>query len=68
MGSHCTNVSTQQSMQYYSFALSEADSVLSPTYAVLLESGNSGPVVIDAADTDAYVAAAVISQQLPGML
>ena len=37
-------------------------------YAVLRKSGYSGPVVIDAADTDAYVAAAFISQQLPGML
>jgi len=37
-------------------------------YAVLRESGYSGPVIIDAADTDAYVAAAVISQQLPGTL
>ena len=32
------------------------------------ESGYSGPVVIDAADTDSYVAAAAISHQLPGVL
>ena len=32
------------------------------------ESGYSGPVVIDAADTDTYVAAAVISQQLSSVL
>ena len=37
-------------------------------YAVLCESGYSDPVVIDAADTDAYVAAAVISQQLSSVL
>jgi hypothetical protein len=36
--------------------------------AVLCESGYSGPVVVDAAYTDAYVAAAVIAQQLPGMI
>ena len=32
------------------------------------ESCYIAPVVIDAADTDAYVAAAFISQQLPGIL
>ena len=60
VGSNCTNMSTQQPMQNYSFDKSEADTVLL--------SGYSGPVVINAADTDAYVAAAVISQQLPGTL
>ena len=49
-------------MQNYSFDQSEADTVLFSPYAVLQESGYSGPVVIDAAGTDAYVAAAVISQ------
>ncbi|KAK1893417.1 Serine/threonine-protein kinase ATG1 [Dissostichus eleginoides] len=68
VGSHCTNLSTQQPMQNYSFDQSEADTVLFSTYVVLRESGYSGPVVIDATDTDVYVAAALISQQLPGML
>eukprot|EP00745_Piridium_sociabile_P040935 TRINITY_DN7979_c0_g1_i3.p1 TRINITY_DN7979_c0_g1~~TRINITY_DN7979_c0_g1_i3.p1 ORF type:complete len:449 (-),score=103.89 TRINITY_DN7979_c0_g1_i3:362-1708(-) len=68
VGSHCTNLSTQQPMENYSFDQSEADTILFSAYAVLRESGYSGPVVIDTADTDAYVAAAVISQQLPGML
>ena len=68
VGSHCTNLSTQQPMENYSFDQSEADTVLFSTYAVLHESGYTGPVVIDTADTDAYVAAAVISRQLPGML
>ena len=54
-------------MQNYSFDHSEADTILFSTYAVLRESGYSGPVVIDVADTDAYVAAAAISQLLPGM-
>ncbi|KAJ3603232.1 hypothetical protein NHX12_030974 [Muraenolepis orangiensis] len=69
VGSHCTNLSTQQLMQntgQYSFDQSEADTILFSAYAVLRESGYSGPVVIDTADTDAYVAAAAISQQLPG--
>jgi hypothetical protein len=68
VGSHCTNLSTQQPMPNYSFDQSEADTILFSIYAVLRESGYSGPVVIDATDTDAYVASAVISQQLPGML
>ena len=55
-------------MEKYSFDQSEADTVLFSFYAVLRESGYSGPVGIDAADTDADVAAAVISQQLPGLL
>jgi hypothetical protein len=55
-------------MPNYSFNHSEADNILFSVYAVLRESGYSGHVVIDAADTDAYVAAAAISQQLPGIL
>ena len=46
----------------------QADTIIFSAYAVLRESGYSGPVVVDAADTDADVAAAVIAQQLPGML
>ena len=61
-------MSTQQAMENYSFDQSEADTVLFSVYAVLRESGYSGPVVIDAVDTDAYVAAAFISRQLPGIL
>ncbi len=37
-------------MQNYSFDQSEADTILFSAYAVLRESGYSGPVVIDAAD------------------
>ena len=57
-------MSTQQPMQNYSFDQSEADTAL----FFLHESGYSDPVVIGAADTDAYVAATVISQQLPSVL
>ena len=53
VGSHCTNLSTQQPMENYHFDQSEADTVLFSTYAVLRESGYTGPVVIDTADTDA---------------
>ncbi|CAL8240804.1 unnamed protein product [Merluccius merluccius] len=66
VGSHCTNLSTQQPMQNYSFHQSET--ILFSAYAVLCESVYSGTVVIDIADTDAYVLAAVISQQLPRIL
>ena len=59
---------TQPPMQNFNFDQSEADTVLFSPYAVLRESGYSGCVIIDASDTDAYVAAAVISQQLPGIL
>ena len=55
-------------MQNYSFDQSEADTVLISAYAVLRESGYSGPIDIDTTDTDAYVTSAVILQQLPGML
>ena len=68
VGSQCTNKSTLQPMQNNSCDKSEDDTVLFSLYAVLRESDYSGSVVIDAADTDAYVAAAVISQQLPGLL
>ena len=55
-------------MDNYRFDHSGADTVLFSTYAVLREPGYSGPGVVGVADTDAYVAAAVISRQLPGML
>ena len=42
-------------MPDYSFSQSEADTILFSTYIVLQNSGYNGPVVIDSADTDAYV-------------
>ena len=51
-------------MPDYSFSQSEADTILISAYAVLF---TVGPVVIDSAETDIYVAAA-ISQKLPGLL
>ena len=68
IASHYTNLSTQQSMEMFSFDQSEADTILFSAYIVLRESGYSGPVAIDATDTDAYVTSAAISQQQPGML
>ena len=61
VGSKCMNLSTQQPMVHYCFNQSEADTILFSAYSALRESGYSGPVVIDVADTDAYVSAAVIS-------
>jgi len=54
-------------MPNYSFDQSEADTVIFSAYAVLCQSGYTGPVTIDAADTDAYVAAAILWQQLACM-
>ena len=50
-------------MRNYSFDQSEAGSVLLSAYAVFCVSQATVALM---ADTDAYVAAAVISQQLPG--
>ena len=55
-------------MQNYSCDQSEDALAFSSLEAVLLESGYNASVFIDAADTDAFAAAAVTSQQLPGML
>ena len=49
-------------------AASQADTVPFSAYAVLCESRYTGPVVIDAVDTDAYVAATVLWQKLAGMI
>lgn len=68
VGSQCTNLSNQQPMPNYSFDQSEADTILFSAYVVLRQSGYNDPVVIDAADTDVYVAAAALSHQLPGTL
>ena len=68
VGPHSTNVSTQQTMQNRRFDQSHAYTVLFPAFAVLRESGCTGPVVIDAIDTDAYVVAAVLCQKLAGII
>ncbi|KAK7068464.1 hypothetical protein SK128_003533 [Halocaridina rubra] len=52
----------------YDAAYSTKDDERDLRVHVLRESGYTGPVVIDAADMDVYVATAFISQQLPGML
>ena len=67
-GPHSTNLSIQQPMQNRSIAHSQADTVPFSAYAVLRDSNSTGPVVIDAVDTDAYVAAAVLWQQLASMV
>jgi len=54
----CMNLSTQQLMEYYCLVWSWRN--LFSTCSVLRESGYNGPIVIDIADSDAYVSAAVI--------
>ena len=68
VGPHSTNVSIQQPMHNRSFDQSQADTVPFSAYTVLRESGCTGPVVIDAVDTDAYVVAAVLWQQLADII
>ena len=51
-----------------SFSQSEADTILFSAYTLLRDCGYNGPVVIDSADTDTYVATAAISQKFPGLL
>ena len=67
VGSDCTNLSTQESMPDYSFSQSEADTILISAYAVLF--------TVQWARCHRlswhryiYVAAAAISQKLPGLL
>ena len=52
-------------MPEYSFSQSEADTILFSVYAVLQESGYSGPAVINSVDTDTYVVAAAIFTETP---
>ena len=53
-------------MPDYSCSQSDADTIF--ISALRCIGYGSGPVVIDSADTDIYVAAAAISQKLPGLL
>ena len=55
-------------MRNCSFGQSEAYTLLFSAYAAMRESGYASPFVIDAADTDACVAAAFLSHVLSGML
>ena len=68
VGPHSTNVSIQQPMQNGSFDQSQADTVLFSAFAVLRESSCTGPVVIGAVDTNAYVVAAVFWQKRADMI
>ena len=61
VGAKCMNLSTQEPIEHYCFSQSEADTIFFSAYSALCESGYNDPVVIDVADTDAYVSAAVIS-------
>ena len=66
VGSDCTNLSTQESIPDYSFSQSEADTILISAYAVLFTVGPFS--LTQLTQIYIYVAAAAISQKLPGLL
>ena len=51
-----------------SFHQCEADTIMLSVYAILRSSGHSNPVVVDAEDTDVYIQAAAISDNIPGII
>ena len=68
VGTQCTNLTTQQQNQDLCCDQSEADSIVISIYAIQRNSGYTRPVLIDAADTDVYIAASFASHQFPGDL
>jgi len=52
----------------YAFKHAEADTMLLSAYAKLRAGNYTGPVILDSEDTDVYVQAAYVSQQLQGDL
>ena len=66
-GSTCTNLSTGIAMDYV-FNHPEADTMMFAVYAKLRSDNYTGVVVIDSEDTDVYVQAAYVSQQVRGDL
>ena len=63
-----TNLSTDVASTDYVFNHPEADTMLFSAYAKLRDGDYNGTVVIDSEDTDVYVQAAYVSQQLRGDL
>ena len=53
-------------MEHYCFDQSEADNMHSLLYLFSYTLSQDGPVVMDVADTDAYISAIAISRRLPG--
>ena len=68
IGKQCIDLSTDQQKDEFSCDQMEADTVIFSIYAALRNSDYRRPVVIDAADTDIYVAAAHTSHMYPGDL
>lgn len=63
-----TNLCTGIESRDYTFEHPEADTMLLSTYAKLRAENYTGTVVLDSEDTDVYVQAVYVSQQLPGDL
>ena len=67
-GKQCEDIATGTEMETLQFDHNEADTIMLSMYTKLRDDGFNGIVVLDAADTDVYVAAAYISNQCPGEL
>ena len=66
-GETSTNLSTGVANGDYVFRHPEADTMLLSAYAKVRASKYTGPVVLDCEDTDVYVQAAYVSQQVRGI-
>ena len=67
-GETSTNLSTGMVSGDYVFKHPEADTILLSAYAKLRTGNHTGAVVLDSEDTDVYVQAAYVSQQVRGDL
>ena len=67
-GERSTNLGTGVASGDYVFKYPEADTILLSAYAKLRSRNYTGTVVLDCEDTDVFVQAAYVSQQLPGDL
>lgn len=67
-GETSTNLNTGMASEDYVLKYPEADTMLLSAYAKLRSGNFTGPVVLDSKDTDVYVQADYVSQQLPGDL
>ena len=59
-GKQCEDIATGTEMETLQFDHNEADTIMLSIYTKLRDDGFNGIVVLDAADTDVYVAAAYI--------
>ena len=63
-----TNLSTGLANGDYAFKHPEADTILLSAYEKVRTTNYTGPVVLDCGDTDVFVQAAYVSQQIRGDL